>query len=211
MDGTLINSLAGIAHAMNQVLQKSGFPTHREEAYREFIGAGIDVLVTRALPQADRCTSVINESVVEMRRIYASTWPKTGGLFPGIATMLDKLVARSLERAILSNKPHDFTLQFAEHYLDRWDFCPIYGMEADRPKKPDPAAGLQIANELKLRPDQIIFVGDSGIDMETALRAGMHPVGVSWGYRSASELKSSGASYIINQPEELLVTIDKIK
>ncbi|MBC8399908.1 MAG: HAD family hydrolase [Candidatus Marinimicrobia bacterium] len=204
MDGTLVNSLSGIVQAMNRILLKAGFPTHSEKAYLGFVGAGIETLVTRSLPQNQRTPEQIFSSVLDLRREYSSTWRNSGSLYDQIPQLLDSLTASGLTMAILSNKPHDFTEQFTEYFLARWKFNPVQGAEIGKPKKPDPESALMIANNLNLSPSQIMIIGDSGIDMETACNAGIIPVGVSWGYRSVKELKTAGAKFIIDNPSDLL-------
>jgi len=207
MDGTLVNSLSGIVQAMNRILLNAGFPTHSEKAYLGFVGAGIDTLVTRSLPRNKRTPEQIYSIVLDLRREYSSTWRNSGSLYDRIPQLLDSLTVSGLAMAVLSNKPHDFTVQFTEYFLARWKFSPVQGAEIGKPKKPDPESALMIANNLNLSPDQIMIIGDSGIDMETACNAGMIPVGVSWGYRSIEELKTAGAKFIIDNPNDLLKLI----
>ncbi len=204
MDGTLIDTLSGIATAVNSVLAANDHPTHAEDSYRRFVGSGITTLVKRALPENYHRERQITHLTNQVREIYGAIWREHGGLYSGIASLLDRLTKMGLPLAILSNKPHHFTLEFAAHFLRRWHFDYILGARDDLPLKPDPAGVQDIILELRLEPDRVIFVGDSDVDMHTALNAGIYPIGVSWGFRQRDELISAGARKVINQPLELL-------
>ncbi|MFH1853522.1 MAG: HAD family hydrolase [Candidatus Neomarinimicrobiota bacterium] len=207
MDGTLVDSLQGIAVAMNRVLRRRGYSRHPRAVYREFVGSGIEMLVRRALAQYPVDADELAAITAELRDEYSRTWRKSGNLYDGLAAVLDQLTAANIRMAILSNKPQHFTEEFRTHFLARWVFNPVRGAQPDQPRKPDPYSARDIADQLRLAPDQILFVGDSGIDMETAVGAGMVAVGVSWGFRSRKELLESGADYIIDRPGELLAII----
>jgi phosphoglycolate phosphatase len=106
--------------------------------------------------------------------------------------------------AVLSNKPDEFTKLVIASLLPHWHFHIVLGSGAAYPKKPDPAAALMIAATVQISPQEFLFLGDSGIDMKTAVNAGMHPVGVLWGFRGADELTASGAQVLITQPSDVL-------
>ncbi len=105
--------------------------------------------------------------------------------------------------SVLSNKPDEFTQLCVDHLLPHWNFWPILGHRPNILKKPNPHAALDIARMLNLKPSQILFVGDTSVDMQTAANAGMDAVGVLWGFRSAEELRVNGARYLIHHPSEL--------
>ena len=117
------------------------------------------------------------------------------------------MTARGLRLSILSNKPDAFTRLCVRQLLPHWTFDPLLGQRPGVPKKPDPSAALEVARSLGLMPAEILYVGDSGVDMRTALSAGMDAVGVLWGFRTADELRQAGAHHLIAQPEELLPLI----
>lgn len=106
--------------------------------------------------------------------------------------------------AVLSNKPDLFTRKVVEHFFAGVDFCKIQGALPDVPRKPDPAAAISMARELGIECDKWLYVGDTDTDMKTACAAGMFPVGVTWGFRDAEELKKFGARELIDSPMELL-------
>jgi phosphoglycolate phosphatase len=118
--------------------------------------------------------------------------------------MLRGVEARGLEMAVLSNKAHSFTTLITESLLKGFRFGAVRGAMPDFPPKPDPAAAFLIARELKIDPAKFLFLGDTNVDMKTAVAAGMFPVGALWGFRSAEELRANGAAVLIASPLDLL-------
>ena len=205
LDGTLLDTLADIAGAANAALALESMPTHPSASYRQFIGDGVAMLFRRALPSdQDHDNARIERCVHHFHATYATTWNVSSKLYPGIAELLDVLTARNLPLAILSNKPDEFTQLCTRHFLSAWTWQAVVGQRDEVPRKPDPTAALQIARDLAIDPAQIVYVGDSSVDMRTAKAAGMPAIGVSWGFRSAEELRSTGATAIIDHPSELL-------
>lgn len=203
LDGTLLDTLDDLANAGNRVLAARSLPVHPVAAYRYFVGDGMATLVERILPPELRNAEEIAETVAAFQREYAANWDAHSAPYSGIAEMLDALVAGGLRLAVLSNKPEDFTRLCVERLLAPWSFAPVFGQRAGVPKKPDPAGALAVARELCLSPEEILYVGDTSIDMHTARAAGMNPVGVLWGFRGAEELQAAGAAMLISQPAEL--------
>ena len=208
LDGTLLNSLEDIADSANSVLSDHGFPTHKPDDYKIFVGSGISELMTRALPEKERDSETIDDYVKEYREEYARNWNAKTKPYAGIAAMLEELVSRKIKIAVLSNKLHAFTKQCVDKLLPRWKFNIVMGLQNDIPPKPDPTSALQIAKQLNIDLPNILYVGDSDIDMKTGVAAGMHPVGVLWGFRTKKELQKSGAKTLIEKPKELLDLIE---
>ncbi len=207
LDGTLLNSLVGIADAMNLLLEQLGYPTHPLEPYRYFVGEGIRELVIRALPEPVRSASNIDQIdqwVARYREFYETTWPTKSDPYEGIPQLLDALTAQNIPMAILSNKSEDFTRRMTQTLLPKWPFKAVRGSRPGLPNKPDPQVALEIANQMDLEPGKTVFMGDTCIDMQTATRAQMIPVGVTWGFRPADELTTNGARHLLNHPKELM-------
>lgn len=209
LDGTLLDTLADIGGSVNEALSAMGFPTHELDAYRFFIGDGRDTLIQRALPEPERNPARIAEGARAYEAVYARRWNQDTKLYPGVAEMLDALVARGLPLAVLSNKPHPFTVQCVEHYLSRWSFNAVLGQRPQVPKKPDPAGAFEAAEMLWTPPAGIAYLGDTSVDMRTARAAGMRPLGVLWGFRTADELTAAGAETLLAHPTEFLTWLDR--
>lgn len=203
MDGTILDTLADIGESMNRVLILHGFAPHPLEAYRYFVGEGSAVLVEKALPDAARTPDIIRKCLSAYQEDYGRHWRVHTRLYPGIAELLDALVDRNVRMAILSNKFHEFTRQCYEHFLGRWPFDPVLGIREGIARKPDPAAALEIAEHLAVASARILYVGDTAVDMQTAVSAGMFPVGVLWGFRGREELLANGARFLAEHPIQI--------
>jgi phosphoglycolate phosphatase len=202
LDGTLLDSLADLAHSMNAVLGRLGLPQHPVEAYRYFVGDGMETLARRVLPPDLLDHAMAQQTVTAMRQEYAGRWAEQTRPYPGIPELLDGLSNRGIGIAILSNKPDDFTRKVVAVLLGAWQFRVVRGVRPDGIKKPDPTGALAIADELGLSPADFLYLGDT--DMLTANRAGMYAVGARWGFRTSEELKKNGAKAMIARPQELL-------
>ena len=204
LDGTLLDTLEDIADSANCILARHGYPQHPLDDYRYFVGDGARELTRRVLPETARDDATVDKMVKEFRREYDANWNNKTTVYPGVPGMLDRLAARGLPLSIFSNKPDDFTKKCVTELLANWSFEIIMGLRKGVPPKPDPLGAFEIAKRLGLRPPQIIFVGDTSIDMKTAVNANMFPVGAKWGFRPERELRESGALKVIGRPTELL-------
>jgi phosphoglycolate phosphatase len=208
LDGTLVDSLADLAHSMNRVLTEQGLPPHPVHAYRYFVGNGISTLVQRALPAEAQQQDFIKECAHKMRQEYALHWADTTRPYPGIAELLDALTAGEIEMAILSNKPDKLTKEVVRTLLPDWNFVAVAGARETIPKKPDPAGALRIASLLHRDPADFLYLGDTNTDMQTARAARMFAIGALWGFRTADELKENGAQALLAVPIELCALLD---
>jgi len=205
LDGTLLNSLADIADSVNAALAAAHLPVHSLEAYLYFVGDGLDTLIQRVIPpKLPHAASVCDTLMEAVRREYGHRWSNKSQPYPGINAMLSGFSARQVSMAVLSNKPHSFTVTIVKHFFPSIPFRVVYGVSEQVPKKPDPAGALMIAQQLRLHPREIIFAGDTNTDMYTARAAGMVPVGVTWGFRPEAELQSAGAQYIAHCPQDIV-------
>jgi phosphoglycolate phosphatase len=203
LDGTLINSLEDIADAMNKVLIDNNYPTHTYESYNYFIGNGLRKLVSRALPDANKNESEIDRCYEAMMTYYGENCIRKTKPYNGIQALLNELSSQNISLSVLSNKSDPLTKKITQTIFPD-SFEPVIGLISEELKKPNPSTAIQISKKLNCNPSEIIFVGDSGIDMQTATQAGMFAVGVSWGYRTKEELLLDGAKFILNQPSDLM-------
>ncbi len=209
LDGTLLDSLDDIAEAANAMLVSFGCPPHPIDAYRYFVGNGAAVLIQRTLPADKRDDSdLVSACLREFENRYRLGWSVHSELYEGVPEMLQALKERGIPVAILSNKPQEFVDQCVTHYLAEFSFERVWGLDGVRPRKPDPLSALEIANRLGIEPSEWLFLGDTSIDMETACRASMLPVGASWGFREIQELRNAGAEVVIDRPIELISVLE---
>lgn len=204
LDGTLLDTLDDLADSLNRVLQAKGFPPHPVDLYRYFVGDGAAMLVTRALPQEKRNTELVNDCLGAFRKDYGLNWKVKTKLYAGVPELLNTLTAKNIQMAIFTNKPQNFAELCIQEFLSGWNFAMVVGQKEGFPMKPDPAGAYDIAQTLNIPVQEFLYLGDSGVDMTTAINAGMFPVGASWGFRSEKELREHGALEVINQPTDLL-------
>ncbi len=204
LDGTLLDTLKDIADSANNVLACFGFPQHEVVDYKYFVGSGMRALAFRALPENHRDQATVDKITAQIEKEYSKRWANNTRPYPGIPEMLDALAISGIKMAILSNKPQKPAEQTVSTLLPRWHFEIIAGAQPDVPLKPDPTAALQIAGKMNISPSEFIYLGDSAIDMKTAVAANMYPVGALWGFRMADELLSGGAKALIQKPSQLL-------
>jgi phosphoglycolate phosphatase len=146
-----------------------------------------------------------------MRREYGRRWNVKTRPYDGMQELLRALSNLGVKLAVLSNKPHDATVEVVKALLPDAGFDIVRGALPRVPRKPDPAAALAIAAELGARPAECLYVGDTAVDMKTAAAAGMKAVGVLWGFRDRTELVESGADFIVGRPAEILELVRKGK
>lgn len=211
LDGTLLDSLADLADTMNAVLQTNGYAMHPQEAYRHFVGTGMEALVRRTLPEHARTPDEIAARLEDTRQEYARRWADSTRPYAGVPQMLDALQDRDLPMAVLSNKPDDFTSLTVERLLSDWSFAQVRGQRPDTPTKPDPAGAYAIAEALSVDPARVLYVGDTSTDMQTGRAAGMVTIGVTWGFRDRPELEEHGAHTVIDEPSQLLTLLEERK
>jgi phosphoglycolate phosphatase len=208
LDGTLLNTLTDLANAMNAALVRFGFAPHSVDAFKYFVGDSVEAEARRALPESTRDPETIKRVTEFSLQIYDECWHKNTRPYPGIPELLSELHRRCLSLVILSNKVDRFAKIMAEKLLPQWRFEIVQGTLPGVPLKPDPTLALQISKQLKIPPEQFLYLGDTNTDMQTAVNAGMFPVGCLWGFRTADELLASGAKVLIQTPAELLDVID---
>jgi len=202
LDGTLVDSLRGIADTLNRTLDSHGLPGHSDANVRSFVGNGLRNLITRAAPQGAE-PALIDSLLALYRKDYELTWQNGSPPYPGIIAMLDELQRDGFTMAVLSNKVHDFTVKMVRDIFPSIHFAHILGQRDGLPHKPDPAGALQLADAIGASPENCVIIGDSTMDLETAANAGMRSIAVSWGYHDRRRLEAAGPGHIIDHPPEL--------
>lgn len=203
LDGTLVDSLKGIAASLNHALAASGLPTHPSSAVRGFIGNGARVLIQRATP-ADASDGLLDSVEMAFKTNYDSTWPDGTVTYPGIDGLLQSLQTRGYPLVVLSNKPHPFTEAMVSRMFPTIRFTSVLGQRPGIPHKPDPAGAIEVAGSMGRLPQDCAVIGDSTMDVETARNAGMHAIAVTWGFHDRERLVAAGADFLVESPIELL-------
>lgn len=204
LDGTLLNTIADLATATNQALQHYGYPTHEVEAYRFFVGNGINKLFERALPETERTEENILKIRSQFVPYYDTHNADLSRPYPGIPELLRTLQQKGIKIAVASNKYQAATRKLIAHYFPEINFVEILGQREGIPAKPDPSIVNEIKTKAGVDEKEILYAGDSNVDMQTAHNAGVTAVGVAWGFRPRTELEALHPAYIIEKAEELL-------
>jgi phosphoglycolate phosphatase len=204
LDGTLVDTLGDIAASMNRALEGRGFPPLPLESYKKIIGWGIRRLAFNALPEQERNEGTAALVAEEAQRFYMANPLVHSRPYPGMADLAAELRRRRIRTAVLSNKPDPVSQLVVEGSFPRGAFDLVQGEVPGLPRKPDPAGAWEMLVRLDCTPREAILMGDSEIDMETAINIGCFPLGVSWGFRPRETLEKAGAARIIGKPEELL-------
>jgi phosphoglycolate phosphatase len=197
LDGTLVDSLRGIADSLNHALRENGLAEHPDSAVRGFIGDGARMLVTRAgSPGAS--TDLIDRLEAAFKAHYDRSWALGTRPFHGIPELLTALQEAEYPLAVLSNKPDPFTQRIVSSVFPEIHFTAVLGNRPGQPHKPDPAGALGIAQMLKLEPSHCTLIGDSTMDLDTAARAGMEAVAVTWGYHDREKLEKKSPTHVVD-------------
>ncbi len=210
LDGTLADTLHSIAHFGNGTLEAFGYPPIDPIEYKQLVGNGADLLMRRMLARvgAKLSEEELKRFRAEYDRRYADDPMALVGAYPGLPYVLPRLRESGMKLGVLSNKPDDMTRAIVAG-LYPGIFHAVHGQREGIPTKPDPAAVLALAEELGAAPGGVLYIGDSGVDMDTAKNAGMDSCGVLWGFRSKEELLEHGAMYLAGDPAELEKIIEK--
>ncbi|PUE63548.1 HAD family hydrolase [Arcobacter caeni] len=205
LDGTLIDSIEDIAVCMNKVLEKLNLPIYEIKDYKYFVGSGVDVLVENALKGSSQ--EIKNEVLKGFKKEYDQKLHTNTKPYEGIYELLDELKKLNYNLAVLSNKPHDFTVAYVDYLFKDYGFIEVHGQKKEIPRKPDPIGAINIATALNIPCEEIFFVGDTMVDMQTAKSAKMKAIGVLWGFRDEEELLTNGADFIVKHPLDILKVI----
>jgi len=204
LDGTLLDTVADLAISTNYALTLCGFPTHEIPAYRFFIGNGINNLFEKALPEGFKTS----ENILQVRQYFLEYYGAHNSEmtvpYSGIAELLQSLQNNGIKLAVASNKYHKATEILIQHFFPEIRFAAVFGQREGIPSKPDPKIVQDILAITKVNKNEVLYIGDSGVDMQTAQNAGIDAVGVTWGFRPRAELEVFSPKYFVNEPSEIL-------
>ncbi|MBR1935136.1 MAG: HAD family hydrolase [Muribaculaceae bacterium] len=210
LDGTLLNTIEDLGRAANYALEQNGFATHSMASYPYLVGNGVRRLIERALPEEQRRDPDVASRMLEVFKAYYDehctdlTRP-----YDGIDDLLRELVGRGIAVAVASNKYAEATERIVAHYFSHIPWIAVEGQKEGIPIKPDPSIVFQILGQAKVAKSDTLYVGDSGVDMETARRACVDSLGVTWGFRPEKELIEYHAGAIINRPDDIITAVEQ--
>ncbi|MDO4634004.1 MAG: HAD family hydrolase [Eubacteriales bacterium] len=207
-DGTLLDTLESIGSSANDALVCLGYPEIPLEDYRTMVGDGVEMLMRRCLKRVgDEECARYEELTENYRRIFKEGCTRNVHPYDGIPKLLAELKTKGILTAVLSNKPHEETKKVITGAFGENTFSAILGARPDYQRKPAPDGALLLAEELQVKPEEVLYIGDTNTDMMTGNAAGMHTVGVLWGFRGREELEKNHAEHIVAAPEQIAALI----
>lgn len=202
LDGTLLNTISDLGAACNYALEKMGYQTHPISAYNFMVGNGVRKLLERAEPDADK--SEIDRLLEYFREYYDEHCTDTTVPYPGIPELLSQLTEKGIKIAVATNKYQSAARKIISEYFPDIPFVAVFGQVDSRPTKPDPSIIFAILNDSPTPKAEVMMIGDSAVDIETARRACVDSIGVTWGFRPVSELRKAYADHVVSNPNEIL-------
>ena len=203
LDGTLLNTIEDITDALNLALIKQGLSSYSIKEVMYFVGSGVDLLIDRALKARGLSTDYFTIIKKEYLSAYEHCQKNKTKPYPGIIPLLIALKEKGMKLAVISNKPQADTEKVVAYYFPEGLFHQVVGARKGIPLKPNPEVVWQTMATLQVNNKETIYIGDSDIDMKTAINAKVKSIGCTWGFRTLEELLQNRASYIVNTPEEI--------
>ncbi len=203
LDGTLLNTIADLAQSTNYALKQLGYPTHPVEKYKFMVGNGINKLFERALPEGEKT----EENILRVRKEFIPYYnlhnADDSQPYTGIPELLSELQILGIQLAVASNKYQAATQRLIEHYFPSIRFVAVFGQREGINVKPDPTIVFDILKLSNTPKEAVLYVGDSGVDMQTAANAEVEACGVTWGFRPRTELEQFNPTYLVNTAQEI--------
>lgn len=206
LDGTLLNTIADLGASTNFALSEMGYAEHPLSAYNFMVGNGVRKLMERAQPDAS--SETVDRLLEHFRRHYDEHCTDTTQPYPGVPELLSELSSKGLRLAVATNKYQSAAEKIISHFFPQIKFEAVLGQIPERPVKPDPSVVFSILGMCPTAKRDVIYIGDSAVDIETARRACVESVGVTWGFRPVSELRKACADHVVSNPEEILKFLD---
>ncbi len=204
LDGTLVDSIVDLGTAVNIALKEYNLPLHPMSDYYDFVGNGMEDLVRRSMNEKGQDDSLY----LKVRKVFDEYYNFHSGdntiAYDGVTELLKKLSEMNIKTAVLTNKAQQYVGSILERSFPQHKFDLYIGQQQGVERKPHPEAFELLLNELKVKKEDCLYIGDSEVDVKTAINAGVDLVAVTWGYRSIEVLKSAGAEFLVNSPKEIL-------
>jgi phosphoglycolate phosphatase len=208
LDGTLLYTIEDLGQAANYALERNGYATHSMASYPYFVGNGVRRLMTRVLPEDARDDENVDRVLGDFMKYYDEHCIDYTKPYNGMPELLQDLRDMGVMMAVASNKYQQAVSKIIPHYFPDINFIAIEGQKDGVNVKPDPSIVFSILAQARVPKADALYIGDSGVDMETARRACIDSVGVTWGFRSKKELVEYQADVIVNNPVDIVGIVE---
>jgi phosphoglycolate phosphatase len=207
MDGTILNTLEDLKDSVNHAVVTYGFPPYNLEEIRAMLGNGIKVLMELAVP-GGYTNPKFDECFETFRDYYQQHMNDKTRPYAGIPEVMQQLKKLGYKQAIVSNKIDNAVKKLAEMHYPFVDLA--LGESEGLQRKPQPDMVWKALDELKITKENAVYIGDSEVDLATAQNSQMDCISVAWGFRDKKMLESIGAKTIVEYPEEIIPTLEKM-
>lgn len=207
LDGTLLDTIEDLANSVNYALSVFNFPTHVVDAYRFFVGNGVNKLLERALPAEKQSADYVQMLKVEFTKHYFAHSEECTKPYEGVSNLLLQLYNEGFQLGVASNKMHAATVELVKRFFGDVEFALVLGQREGIPVKPNPSILEEIIDYTGRSKQEVLYVGDSGVDVATAYNAKVDFAGVLWGFRPRKELEEVGATTFVANAQELYALI----
>lgn len=205
LDGTLLDTLADIGFYINRTLARYSYPLFPLDKVNTIVGWGLKKALYKALPAGvGDDDAYLSKMTKELIADYNSNPVIKTAPYPGIIKLLDCLREKGIVLGIFSNKSHPVTLQVVDKTMGLSRFAAVLGSDAGFPRKPEPDGALEVVRRMGLPKKDILYIGDTILDHQTAVGAGLDDITVTWGFRSRKQLEEQGATVFVETPDEIL-------
>lgn len=204
LDGTLVDSIADLGNAVNFALKENNLPLNPMSDYYTFVGNGMEDLVRRSM----RDKGADDELYLKVRKVFDEHYRAHSNdntvPYNGVGDLLSALSDKGVKTAVLTNKAHMYVGDILAKCFPTHSFDLYFGQQEGVERKPHPQSFNLLLSELKVKKEDCLYIGDSEVDVKTAINAGVDLVAVDWGYRSKEQIKEAGAEVIVSAPVEIL-------
>lgn len=201
LDGTVLNTIGGLTHAVNAALAMNGLPARSREEVQAMVGNGTRKLIERALGE-DADPELISKVYSDYQKYYAENCSYDTYPYDGIKQMLIKLNEAGIKCAVVTNKPDIPAKKLIQENFGSI-IAETHGNVPEVPVKPDPTFVYETMKNLGVNPSEAVYIGDSDVDIRTGKNAGIDYISVDWGFRTREFLVENGARIIFSDPFEV--------
>ena len=207
MDGTILSTLDDLANGVDYALRENGLPARSKQETRAALGRGVRFLIEQSVPDglSDVEISKVEEDFLKYYKVHSmdNTRP-----YDGIVELIKEVRESGIKTAVVSNKIDSAVKELCANFFEG-AFDVAYGERPGIPRKPDPKPINAIIDEFGLSKNEVVYIGDSEVDLLTANNAKIDHIIVTWGFRDREFLEQNGAKNLVESMDKLKAEICK--